>query len=43
MSDSCCGGCGGQDAEPKKEKTVAQEQAPEQEQNQAQKQAKPEE
>jgi len=37
MSGSCCGGCGGQDTEPKKEETGVQQQAPEQEQKQAQK------
>jgi hypothetical protein len=42
MNDSCCGGCGGQDAQPKKEKTGVQQQVPEQEQNQAQKQDKAE-
>ena len=42
MSDSCCGGCGGQDTQPKKEKTGVQQQAQEQEQKQAQKQDKAE-
>jgi len=40
MSDSCCGGCGGQNTEPKKEKTVVQEQAPEQDKKQVPKQDK---
>jgi len=34
MSGSCCGGCGGQDAESTKEKAGEQEQAPEKEKKQ---------
>ncbi|MGD9662930.1 MAG: hypothetical protein AB7U63_16860 [Porticoccaceae bacterium] len=37
MSDSCCGGCGGQGHEPKKEQPVVQEHNPETEQKQGQK------
>jgi hypothetical protein len=34
MSGSCCGGCGGQDAEPTKEKAGEKDQTPEQEKKQ---------
>jgi hypothetical protein len=42
MSDSCCGGCGGQAHEPKKDQPAVQEHKPEQgqKQEQAQKQDK---
>jgi len=40
MSGSCCGGCGGQDSEPKDVKAGEKEQATEQEPKQAQKQEK---
>ena len=38
MSDSCCGGCGGQAQEPKKDQPAVQEHKPEQDQKQEQKQ-----
>ena len=37
MSGSCCGGCGGQDAQSTKEKAVEKNQTPEQEKKQTQK------
>jgi hypothetical protein len=36
MSDSCCGGCGGQAHQPRDEKPAVQEHKPEQGQAQAQ-------
>jgi hypothetical protein len=40
MSDSCCGGCGGQAHKPKEDKPTVQEHKPEQAQKQEQKQDK---